>query len=121
MVQSAAQAQANLFYFEVASNKIIWTLCDQSGFPAPLDSEGNRAMPFWSSQERVKIIIRTIPEFEGFDIVKIRWDEFKDRWLPGLEKDGLLVGINWSGDTATGYDVLPKSILENIEYLMLKG
>ena len=48
-------AQANLFYFEVAKNGIVWTLCEQGEFPAPVGSDGNRSMPFWSSQERVEI------------------------------------------------------------------
>ncbi len=31
--------------------------------------------------------------------------------LASLERDGLLVGLNWSGDRATGYDVEPASVL----------
>jgi hypothetical protein len=35
-------------------------------------------------------------------VVKISWPDFRDRWRPGLERDGLLVGINWSGPRAHG-------------------
>jgi hypothetical protein len=38
----------------------------------------------------------------------------KDDWLPGLERDGLLVGLNWAGDRAQGYDVAPADVLPNI-------
>lgn len=29
---------------------------------------------------------------------------------PGLEKDGLAVGVTWSGDRATGYDLKPAEV-----------
>jgi len=39
-------------------------------------------------------------------------DEWIARWLPGLQDDGILVGLNWSGARATGYDVEPGAVLE---------
>jgi hypothetical protein len=31
-----------------------------------------------------------------------------------LAKDGLLVGLNWSGGTATGYDVASEDVERNL-------
>jgi hypothetical protein len=39
--------------------------------------------------------------------VEIILSDFRERWLPGLKNDGLHVGVNWSGVTATGYDMKP--------------
>ena len=49
-------------------------------------------------------------------VVKKSWDEFRDRWLEGLKRDGLSVGVNWSGARATGYEVEPDSVRRNVEY-----
>ncbi|WP_354191718.1 hypothetical protein [Arthrobacter sp. UYCu712] len=34
--------------------------------------------------------------------------------MPGLERDGLRVGLNWSGDRATGFDVEPRAALASL-------
>ena len=42
--------------------------------------------------------------------------EFRDRWIPGLTKDGLKVGVNWSGARALGYDIDPAEVQTRFEY-----
>jgi hypothetical protein len=41
-----------------------------------------------------------------------------DRWrrivLPGLERDGLLVGINWSGPRVVGWDFTVREVLNRL-------
>jgi hypothetical protein len=37
-------------------------------------------------------------------------DEWRSRWLPGLRQYGLLVGINWSAQAATCYDLAPDDV-----------
>ena len=114
MSQSASQAAA--FYRDVAAGRRVWTVKDDGGFPAPKTSSGERAQPFWSSLSRVERIIRTVPAYAGFHPHELSWDEFRDRWIPGLTKDGLKVGVNWSGPRATGYDVEPASVQTAVEY-----
>lgn len=110
---SAAHAAA--FYSEVATSQRVWGIKDSGGFPAPKSSDGSRAMPFWSSERRAILIIETVPVYIGFEPVSIELSEFCTRWIPGLEKDGLMVGLNWSGERATGYDVQPSDILLNLD------
>jgi hypothetical protein len=116
MSQAASQAEA--FYREVATQLVVWTLRDHAGFPAPRTSTGQRAQPFWSSRERVEKIINTVPAYAGFEPVEISWATFRDAWIPGMTRDGLLVGINWSGERATGYDLLPADVKANVEARM---
>ena len=116
MSQAASQAVA--FYREVAESGEVWTIRDGKGFPAPLNVDGQRAQPFWSSQPRVANVIERIPDYAGFEPVKIRWAEFRDRWLTGLARDGVLVGVNWSGVSATGYDVEPGVVRASVEHAM---
>jgi hypothetical protein len=35
--------------------------------------------------------------------------------LPGLKKDGILIGVNWSGDRAKGYDIESDFVRDAIE------
>lgn len=107
---SVAGINAADFYREAASEGRVWTIRDSEGFPAP-QGDGGRAMPFWSSRERVERVIARVPAFRVFDPFEIDLAAFIGRWLPGLDRDGLKVGLNWSGDRAMGYDVEPKSVL----------
>lgn len=118
MSQSASQAQA--FYQEVALNQKLWTVRDAEGYPAPKTSSGQRSQPFWSSPSRVRKIIKTVPAYSGFVPEEITWQDFKDSWVPSLESDRILVGVNWSGPRAVGYDMEPSSVRDTIEE-RLKG
>jgi hypothetical protein len=72
-------------------------------------------MPFWSSRARVERVISSVPAYRAFEVVEISWEDFRVRWVPGLTRDGLLVGVNWSGSRATGYDIEPGELLANVE------
>lgn len=116
MSQAASQAAA--FYREVAQHQEVWTVRDVEGFPAPLNPDGVRVQPFWSSRARVANVLEHSPAYAGFEAISIPWQEFRDRWLPGLARDEILVGVNWSGVKATGYDVEPDAVGANVEYAM---
>ncbi len=111
---SNVASHAHTFYRQVARERRVWTVRDIGGFPAPKISEGKRAQPFWSSLSRARLIIANVPVYSGFEPHEISWETFRDRWLPGLKKDGILVGVNWSGDRAKGYDVESDQVLAAI-------
>jgi hypothetical protein len=97
---------------------MVWTVEDDGGYPAPMTSSGHRAQPFWSSQSRAERIIKTVAAYRGFRPSAISWTEFADKWVPGLEADGLLVGVNWSGAHATGFDLQPSRVRESVAAMM---
>ena len=111
-MQAASQAAA--FYREVADSGVVWTIRDEGGFPAPLNLDGKRAQPFWSSRTRAERIIASVPAYKGFVPVGIELGVFLSRWVAGLTEDSILVGVNWTGDRATGYDVAPAQVAECI-------
>ena len=92
----------------------MYALRDDAGFPAPAAPDGVRSMPFWSKDSRAKAIIANVEAYRGMSVAELSVEEWKDRWLPGLERDGLLVGLNWSGAHATGYDISPAQVLANL-------
>ena len=103
-VMSVSAAQADAFYREVVVHSMVWAVRDADGFPAPEGPQG-RAMPFWSLRSRAEGIVATVPSYEGLEVVGLPLDEWRTRWLPGLQRDGLRAGLNWSGERATGLDV----------------
>ncbi|ARU58334.1 hypothetical protein OLMES_4326 [Oleiphilus messinensis] len=64
---------------------------------------------------RANIIINNVPAYKNSKPIELSLSVFKERWLPGLEKDNYNVGVNWSGKRATGYDKSPSEVLKNIE------
>ena len=114
---SNVASHAAAFYKQVASSGVLWTLRDSGGFPAPVSESGQRAQPFWSSRSRVDLIIQGSPAYRGFEPVEISWHAFKEKWVPGLTQDKILVGVNWSGVKAKGYDLAPSQVVANVEAL----
>jgi hypothetical protein len=112
---SVSAAHASAFYAEAVDHRSFWGIRDGGGFPAPLNGDGERAMPFWSLHSRAESVVSTVPAYTGFEVVEIPLDEFLDRWLPGLERDDVRVGLNWSGPQATGYDLPPSDVINRLQ------
>lgn len=70
--------------------------------------------PFWSLESRVRTLISTVEVYAGFRPQAIELDVWRRRWLPDLESEGMLVGLNWSGELATGFDVPPAEVLARL-------
>jgi hypothetical protein len=45
-----------------------------------------------------------------YEPLEITWEDFS-KWAPDLAKNGLMVGVNWSGKRVTGYDVEPEELV----------
>jgi len=112
---SIAAAQTDIFVTEVAASHEVWTIQDSGGFPTSTNASGQTAMPFWSKQSRAQKVIDTIPAYRAFRPERLTLAEFVEKWLPGLEGDGLLAGLNWSGPRAIGYDMAPADVRARIE------
>lgn len=113
---SVSAAQALAFYGEATEHRSVWGISDAGGFPAPLNGDGQRAMPFWSLRSRAERVVSTVAAYADFVVVvEVALDQFLSLWLPGLERDGLRVGINWSGPRATGYDLAPSEIRKRLQ------
>lgn len=112
---SIGAAQATRFYQEILVHQEVWGIRDSGGFPAPFNGDGERSMPFWSLKSRLEKVISSVPDYQTFDAVALPLDVWRTRWIDGLERDGILVGLNWSGTRATGYDVHPRDVRAGLE------
>jgi hypothetical protein len=112
---SIAGAHATQFFEEIVATGNVWSVRDDAGFPTSTNASGEAAMPFWSSERRALKIIAGVAAYQNFVPARLALDTFRSRWLPGLERDGLRVGINWSGDRATGYDMVPRDVIARLD------
>ena len=115
---SQAGSQAWAFYREAARTKVLWTIRDVGGYPAPKGGTGKRAQPFWSSRARVERIIATVPAYRDFEVEEISWTTFCESWVPGLIRDGLLIGVNWSGPRAVGFEIEPERVRQSVQAMI---
>jgi hypothetical protein len=111
---SISAAHADAFVSEALGPRKVWGIRDEAGFPTSTNPSGEIAMPFWSSESRAKKITDSVSAYAGFKPTPIDLAVFIERWLPGLEKDGLRCGLNWSGERATGYDLKPSEVLARL-------
>jgi hypothetical protein len=109
---STSAAHATAFYREILNHQEVWTVRDGNGFPAPAGPDGQRSMPFWSRLSRVERIMASVPDYRDFEVLSLPLQQWRSKWLPGLKGDGILVGLNWSGTRATGFDVSPDAVLK---------
>jgi hypothetical protein len=108
---SLSGAHRAAFRREAAQEGRVFTIRDGNGYPAPEGDDGHRSMPFWSKPTRAQLIVKHVSPYNGFEVVPIPVDDWLSGWLVNLEHDGLLVGVNWAGARATGYDLTPGQVL----------
>lgn len=112
---SISAINADAFVKEVLRGAQVWGIRDSDGFfPTSTNASGETAMPFWSSEKRALSVIKNVPAYSDFKPEPIPLSVFIDRWLPGLQTDGLYCGLNWSGERATGYDLAPMNLMARL-------
>ncbi|WP_284043033.1 DUF2750 domain-containing protein [Actinoplanes sp. M2I2] len=107
---SLSGAHRTAFRREATREGRVFLIRDEKGMPAPAGDDGRRTVPFWSKPTRAGRVVDQVAAYRGFEVVAVDVDEWLDGWLPRLEKDGMLVGVNWSGTRATGFDLTPGQV-----------
>jgi hypothetical protein len=107
---SLSGAHKAAFRREAPHEGRVFSIRDKGGFPLSKDAAGHRALPFWSKSSRAKLVVGQVAAYRGFDVVEIGMDDWLTNWLPDLDRDGFLIGINWSGSRATGFDLAPPEV-----------
>jgi len=111
---SLSASNAEIFFAEVTEGGSVWAIRDLAGFPTSTSASGEIAMPFWSKKSRAEKIIEGVKAYSNFEPFELSLAEFIENWLPGLEGDGLFVGLNWYGKRATGYNSSPADVCERL-------
>jgi hypothetical protein len=109
------EVQGAAFYRNVATRRRVWTVRDAGGFPAPMTASMRRAQPFWSTRRLAELFVQSVRAYRGFEVVELEWEDFRDRWVPGLSNGMVLVGIDWTGPAITGPDAEGTWVCECVE------
>ncbi len=76
-----------------------WVVCDS------LEFEETDVMPLWSLQSAAKAYCED--EWKDYQAVAISIDDFLEFWVHDLNKDGLLVGLEWLADEDNSVEMDP--------------
>ncbi|WP_406404826.1 DUF2750 domain-containing protein [Streptomyces sp. NBC_00879] len=110
MSQSGTQAAA--FFRDVRATEKVWFVRNGDGCPAPLGANGRRSLPFWSSAARAARAAAVWGS--GLWVESMPLDVWRDVELPAAGRDGLLVGINWSGPRLVGWSFTLVEVLNRL-------
>jgi Protein of unknown function (DUF2750). len=110
MSQSGSQAAA--FFRDVRKSGVVWFVRDDEGIPTTLSAEGTRSLPFWSTSARAQRAAKIWGH--GLRVESMSLDTWRDRELPAYARDGLKIGINWSGPCLVGWDFTHLEVLNRL-------
>ena len=79
------------FVGRVADWQQVWSLKEESGWVSAADDQGNIIFPVWPHPDYAAAC--AVGHWSGSSPTSIEVHEFLERWLPGLDKDGLAVAV----------------------------
>lgn len=83
------------FWREVARSQCMWALLDQSGRPVGIVRKGATYRLLWSTPFRLRRALTNNPSYADYAATKLSWQQFRDEWLPEMERNRELVTMDW--------------------------
>jgi hypothetical protein len=101
---SIASAQYDKFREQVVTDERVFTFTTGDGDVLVHPSRSGETVPFWSSRSRLEATQKRLPKYREFEITELSLAQF---WvlLRDFEKEGLKIGVNWSGEGLMGFNV----------------
>jgi hypothetical protein len=78
------------FIKKVVDFEEVWGLY-HDGWATALDEEGNTLIPFFPKKEFAESCAKN--EWQGYEAKPIHLDDFMEKWLTGMKKDGIKPSI----------------------------
>ncbi|WP_075018411.1 DUF2750 domain-containing protein [Actinacidiphila rubida] len=110
MSQSGSQAAA--FFRDVRQSRVVWLVRGDDGSPTHLSGNGTRSLPFWSTSARAQKAAKIWGY--GLRVGSMPLDTWCESVLPDAARDGLGIGINWSGPRLVGWSFTPMEVLNRL-------
>ena len=112
MVMSQSGSQAAAFFRDVRQSGVVWLVRDDDGCPTSLSADGTRSLPFWSTSARAQRAAKIWGH--GLRVESMSLEVWRDRDLPDAAREGLMIGINWSGPRLVGWSFTPMEVLNRL-------
>ncbi|MFF9607779.1 DUF2750 domain-containing protein [Streptomyces sp. NPDC014684] len=110
MSQSGSQAAA--FFRDVRRSRTIWLVRGEYGSSTHLSADGVQSLPFWSTSARAQRAAKVWGH--GLRVASIPLDTWVEHVLPDAARDGLVIGINWSGPRLIGWSFTSAEVLNRL-------
>jgi hypothetical protein len=102
-VLMSMMSQVAAFCKDVYQMKLLWTVEFEDGSILQwFEDDGSQVLPFWSSESRVKKVIKLLEDFDGGLPASIELDEFEADWVQDLVDSNIRIGPNWAGEELSG-------------------
>lgn len=121
MLRNTADCQADVdrFISRVTASETVWYLhsdhgtasCESNDFTDE-DNEPTSVLLFFSDEAYTRRAQKAA--FDDHNIESMPLFDFLFRWLPGMSRDGVMAGPNWSQDL-TGLELDPLELRERID------
>lgn len=109
---SDLKANYDRFVSRVSSGGIVWGLKHRKGWAVcPSNEYECELYLFWSDEAYARQ--HCVDEWSDYVPTPINLDAFLNNWLPGMERDELLVGVQFNADMA-GLEVEPSQLAEDL-------
>ena len=100
------------FVKRVADWEELWGLKDNDGWVTSVNNAGEKSIPFWPHPEYAHMCAEG--SWERNLSTRIDLQAFMEKWLPGMERDGILVAVFPTPEGKSVY-VQPSMLLESLE------
>lgn len=107
----SVEERYSFFVRKVADFEEVWGLYDD-GWAMLSDSSGRKIIPFWPEKDFAQLC--ATEQWETYGARAIPLKDFIDKWLPGMKKDDILVGIFYT-PSGKGIPVEPERLRADIE------
>ena len=111
---SFAAAQYEKFMEQAVTEERVFTFTD-GGELLVYPARTGETVPFWSSRSRLETVQHRLPKYGQWQITEMSLSEFWRR-LDQLEREGVQVGVNWSGERLAGYNIPVPDLREALAY-----
>ena len=122
MLRDRADSEADhrRFIERAIAAETVWALKGDSGFAFCESNEagGKDVIVFWSDRAYAERARKS--EFAEYEPHALSLFDFLFRWLPGMSRDGVLAGTNWTG-ALIGIESDPKELQDQITDRMPKA
>ena len=108
------------FIEQVVTTGVVWGLSDADGWVVAPGAEDEQidVMPFWASEDDASAC--ATEDWAEMAPEALTLDDFLEQWLPGLEGDGLRVGVAWDA-ALEGVEVPPLELQADLEAAIADG
>lgn len=111
VINSSAEERYSYFIRKVADFEEVWGLYNE-GWAMLEDNKEQNIIPFWPEEAFAQLCAEGV--WESYQPKPIELNNFIEKWLPGMEKDGKSAGIFYNPE-GKGIVVQPDKLLGAIQ------